>query len=218
MPFLKLGLAPSLCTPLAHMGYREPTPVQTQSIPIVLSGTDLVARAQTGTGKTAAFGLPMVQRLCARGRSSGARHPRGLVLAPTRELAVQVHRALVAYGGPVQLRATAIFGGVPIGPQVRALRQGTDIVVATPGRLIDHLIAGRLTSRQSKSSRSTKPTGCSTWAFCRRCAACSRRCRGRARRCCFRRRCRPRSCASRLNSHETRHMWTSRSDKSSRRR
>ena len=139
MPFSKLGLAPSLCAPLARMGYGQPTPVQSASIPIVLEGADLLARAQTGTGKTAAFGLPMIDRLVVRKRRSRTSKPLGLVLVPTRELAVQVHRALTTYGAPVQLRVTAIFGGVPMSPQIRALKNGTDIVVATPGRLIDHL-------------------------------------------------------------------------------
>jgi ATP-dependent RNA helicase RhlE len=139
MPFSKLGLAPSLCSPLSQMGYGEPTPVQTKSIPVVLSGTDLLARAQTGTGKTAAFGLPMIERLFVRARRAKARSPRGLVLVPTRELASQVHRALAKYGAPVQLRVTPIYGGVAMGGQVQSLRHGTDVVVATPGRLIDHL-------------------------------------------------------------------------------
>ena len=139
MPFSKLGLTPSLCAPLARMGYGQPTPVQLASIPIVLEGADLLARAQTGTGKTAAFGLPMIDRLVVRKRRSRTSKPLGLVLVPTRELAVQVHRALTTYGAPVQLRVTAIFGGVPMSPQIRALKHGTDIVVATPGRLIDHL-------------------------------------------------------------------------------
>ena len=140
MPFSKLGLAPALCTPLARMGYMKPTPVQTESIPIVLGGADLLARAQTGTGKTAAFGLPMIERLLLRGgRRAKARTPRGLVLVPTRELALQVHRALAVYGAPLQLRVTPIFGGVAMGPQIQALREGPDVVVATPGRLIDHM-------------------------------------------------------------------------------
>jgi ATP-dependent RNA helicase RhlE len=139
MPFLKLGLTPSLCTPLAKMGYTSPTPIQSASIPLVLSGADLLARAQTGTGKTAAFALPMIDRLLMRQRRSTERGPLGLVLVPTRELAIQVHRALETYGASVRLRATSIFGGVPMPAQVKALRLGTDIVVATPGRLIDHL-------------------------------------------------------------------------------
>jgi ATP-dependent RNA helicase RhlE len=139
MPFSKLGLAPSLCAPLARMGYKEPTAIQIASIPHVLSGVDLLARAQTGTGKTAAFGLPMIERLMLRAPRARAQKPLGLVLVPTRELAAQVHAALTMYGAPVRLRVTPIFGGVPMGPQVKALKQGSDIVVATPGRLIDHM-------------------------------------------------------------------------------
>jgi ATP-dependent RNA helicase RhlE len=139
MSFSELGLAPSLCHPLARKGYDRPTPVQSQSIPVILSGTDLLARAQTGTGKTAAFGLPMIERLLVRGPRAATRAPRGLVLVPTRELAIQVDRALAAYGAPLKLRVTAIYGGVPMRPQTRALQHGTDIVVATPGRLLDHM-------------------------------------------------------------------------------
>jgi ATP-dependent RNA helicase RhlE len=139
MSFSTLGLAPVLCTPLAGMGYTEPTPVQSASIPLVLKGSDLLARAQTGTGKTAAFALPMIERLFVPRRPARTRNPLGLVLVPTRELAMQVHSALAKYGAPVQLRVTTIVGGVSMSPQVKALRLGTDIVVATPGRLIDHL-------------------------------------------------------------------------------
>src|SRR5262245_65818199 len=100
MSFSNLGLTPSLCLPLARLGYKSPTPIQTQAIPAVLSGTDLLARAQTGTGKTAAFGLPMIERFMLRHGDSKPRRPRGLVLVPTRELAVQVHRALATYAIP----------------------------------------------------------------------------------------------------------------------
>jgi ATP-dependent RNA helicase RhlE len=120
------------------MGYTRPTPVQSASIPIILTGADLLARAQTGTGKTAAFALPMIQRLL-RERRAKTRAPLGLVLVPTRELAVQVQRALAGYGAAVRLRVAPIFGGVGMAPQIKALRNGVDIVVATPGRLIDHL-------------------------------------------------------------------------------
>jgi ATP-dependent RNA helicase RhlE len=140
MSFSKLGLTPSLCLPLARLGYEKPTPIQTLAIPAVLTGTDLLARAQTGTGKTAAFGLPMIDRLVVLRAGAKARLPRGLVLVPTRELAAQVHRALSTYGAPAQLRVTAIFGGVGMGAQIQSLRHGADIVVATPGRLIDHLL------------------------------------------------------------------------------
>src|SRR5262245_4079556 len=139
MSFSELGLTPSLCLPLARLGYQQPTPIQTRAIPAVLTGTDLFARAQTGTGKTAAFGLPMIERLAARGDGGRPRRPRGLVLVPTRELAAQVHRSLSTYGAPAKIRVTAVFGGVGMGAQVQSLKQGADIVVATPGRLIDHM-------------------------------------------------------------------------------
>ena len=140
MPFTTLGLSDTLSHSLARLGYAQPTPIQTQSIPLVLSGGDLLARAQTGTGKTAAFGLPMIELLLVRSaRQPGTHAPRGLVLVPTRELAIQVHRSLETYGAPVKVKVAAIYGGVAMRPQREALRRGVDIVVATPGRLIDHL-------------------------------------------------------------------------------
>jgi ATP-dependent RNA helicase RhlE len=140
MPFAALGLSPSICSPLARLGYSSPTPVQAQAIPVILAGGDLLARAQTGTGKTAAFGLPLIDRLMVSGRRAGRlAHPRGLVLVPTRELAMQVHKSLSTYGAAAQLRSVVILGGVAMRPQVQALRQGCDVIVATPGRLIDHL-------------------------------------------------------------------------------
>lgn len=140
MPFSTLGLSPSLCTPLVRLGYTRPTPVQTESIPVVLTGRDLLARAQTGTGKTAAFGLPMIDRLLVRSqRPAQARKPRGLILVPTRELALQVHKAMTTYGAAAKLRTAAIYGGVPMRGQEQALQRGADIVVATPGRLLDHM-------------------------------------------------------------------------------
>jgi ATP-dependent RNA helicase RhlE len=140
MSFSRLGLSPVLSHPLARLGYERPTPIQVQGIPVVLDGRDLLARAQTGTGKTAAFGLPMIDRLLIRQPKPAApRRPRGLVLVPTRELASQVKEALATYGAPAHLRVATIFGGVAMRPQVQALQRGLDIVVATPGRLIDHL-------------------------------------------------------------------------------
>jgi len=139
MSFSKLGLTPSLYLPLARLGYNQPTAIQARAIPVVLTGADLFARAQTGTGKTAAFGLPMIERIVASRGGGRPRFPRGLVLVPTRELAAQVHRSLSTYAAPAQLRVTAIFGGVGMGAQIQALKHGTDIVVATPGRLIDHM-------------------------------------------------------------------------------
>ncbi len=140
MLFTGLGLSDVLTHPLERLGYTTPTPVQIQSIPVVLLGTDLIARAQTGTGKTAAFALPMIDRLLVRAeRARTPRKPRGLVLVPTRELAVQVARALTVYGAPAQVRVSVIVGGAGMRPQIDALRRGVDVVVATPGRLIDHM-------------------------------------------------------------------------------
>jgi ATP-dependent RNA helicase RhlE len=137
--FSQLGLSQTACASLARLGYETPTPIQLKAIPLVLSGVDLLARAQTGTGKTAAFGLPIIDRLSRLDSGAGRRTPRCLVLVPTRELAVQVHQALAGYAAPTRLRIAAIYGGVGMGGQIQALRRGVDIVVATPGRLIDHL-------------------------------------------------------------------------------
>jgi ATP-dependent RNA helicase RhlE len=136
--FSHLGLSHTACASLVRLGYETPTPIQTEAIPLVLTGVDLLARAQTGTGKTAAFGLPMIERFTS-GAAAGRSTPRGLVLVPTRELAVQVHQALSAYAASTRLRVAAIFGGVAVSGQIQALRRGADIVVATPGRLLDHL-------------------------------------------------------------------------------
>src|SRR5262245_38979234 len=138
--FAELGVSPALCHSLARLGYARPTPIQNVSIPVVLAGRDLLARAETGTGKTAAFALPMIDLLLASGApSSRAQGPRGLVLVPTRELALQVERAIRRYGSAAHVRTAAIFGGVSMGPQLHVLRRRTDIVVATPGRLLDHV-------------------------------------------------------------------------------
>ncbi len=138
MSFDRLGLSPELLRAVAQQGYTEPTPVQLKAIPLVLEGRDLLAGAQTGTGKTAAFVLPMLQRLHAS-RPSGPRVIRALILTPTRELALQVEESVRTYGAPDPIRSTTIYGGVGFDPQVRALRAGPEIVVATPGRLLDHL-------------------------------------------------------------------------------
>jgi ATP-dependent RNA helicase RhlE len=137
--FSQLGLSATTCASLARLGHETPTPIQAEAIPVVLRGVDLLARAQTGTGKTAAFGLPMIERLLARDARDGQRRPAALVLVPTRELAGQVHQALSNYAAATRLRTVAIFGGVGMGGQVQALRRGADIIVATPGRLLDHL-------------------------------------------------------------------------------
>ena len=139
MSFDRLGLSPELLRAVAQQGYTEPTPVQTQAIPLVLAGRDVLAGAQTGTGKTAAFVLPMLQRLHASRPASGPRAIRALILTPTRELALQVEESVRTYGAQQPIRSTTIYGGVGFDPQVRALRAGPEIVVATPGRLLDHL-------------------------------------------------------------------------------
>ena len=141
-PFESLGLAPALARAVAEQGYTDPTPIQAKAIPTVLAGHDVLAGAQTGTGKTAAFTLPLLQRLAkgANTSASPARHPiRALVLTPTRELAAQVQASVAAYGRHLALRSTVIYGGVGMQPQVDTLRRGVDIVVATPGRLLDHV-------------------------------------------------------------------------------
>ena len=141
MTFDQLGLSPDILRAVREEGYTEPTPIQVQAIPLVLAGGDLLARAQTGTGKTAAFALPILERLKAQANTSfsPARHPiRVLVVTPTRELAVQVGASFKAYGRHTGLRTTVIYGGVPMPPQERDLLAGVEIVVATPGRLLDH--------------------------------------------------------------------------------
>ncbi|HUY83430.1 MAG TPA: DEAD/DEAH box helicase [Steroidobacteraceae bacterium] len=135
MTFSDLGLLPELLRAVAEKGYDTPTPIQAQAIPAVLSGHDVLAGAQTGTGKTAGFVLPILQRLAAG--TSASRTPRALVLAPTRELAAQVAESARAYGRHLRLRTFQVFGGVNINPQIAALRAGCDLLVATPGRLLD---------------------------------------------------------------------------------
>jgi ATP-dependent RNA helicase RhlE len=135
MSFELLGLKPELLRAVSEKGYSTPSPIQSQAIPAVLSGRDLIAGAQTGTGKTAAFVLPILQRLT-ESQQSG-RTPRALVLTPTRELAAQVAESARDYGKYVSLRTAVVFGGVGIGPQIHALRTGCDLLIATPGRLLD---------------------------------------------------------------------------------
>ncbi|MBB5209375.1 DEAD/DEAH box helicase [Chiayiivirga flava] len=139
MSFESLGLAPGLVRALAELGYTTPTPIQEQAIPFALEGRDMLAGAQTGTGKTAAFSLPLLHRLAQGEPRRGARAPRALVLTPTRELALQVHESVRDYGKHVRLQSAAIYGGAGMNPQLDALRRGLDILVATPGRLIDHM-------------------------------------------------------------------------------
>ena len=136
MSFSTLGLLPQLLDAIEAQGYSEATPIQEKSIPIVLEGKDLMAAAQTGTGKTAGFTLPILQIL-SNGKRPSSNHTRTLILTPTRELAAQILESVKTYGQNLPLSSTVVFGGVGIGPQMQKLRKGVDILVATPGRLLD---------------------------------------------------------------------------------
>ncbi|MBV8659336.1 MAG: DEAD/DEAH box helicase, partial [Burkholderiales bacterium] len=147
MSFASLGLSDDIVRAVTELGYTEPTPIQLQAIPAVLTGRDLMAGAQTGTGKTAGFTLPILHRLSnrtAKGPSSGRPPVRALVLTPTRELAAQVEESVRNYGKYLKLESMTMFGGVGINPQIKRLRSRVDILVATPGRLLDHVQQGTL--------------------------------------------------------------------------
>ena len=139
MTFAELGLRPELVRAVGGAGYTTPTPIQERGIPVALEGRDLIACAQTGTGKTAAFLLPILHRLAG---GPAARRPRALVVTPTRELAAQIGEMAERYGAHLRLRSAVVFGGVGLEPQTRRLRRGLDLLVATPGRLLDHLRQG----------------------------------------------------------------------------
>lgn len=140
--FTDFGLAQPIVRAVTELGYREPTPIQEQAIPVVMTGRDVMGAAQTGTGKTAGFALPIIHRLLplASSSASPARHPvRALMLAPTRELADQIYQNVCQYARHTPLRSAVVFGGVDMKPQTLALRQGCELLVATPGRLLDHV-------------------------------------------------------------------------------
>ncbi|MET7611504.1 DEAD/DEAH box helicase [Streptomyces seoulensis] len=139
--FADLDLAPEVQRALTALGYEEPTPIQQEAIPPLLEGNDLLGQAATGTGKTAAFALPVIQRIAAEGKGKG---PSALVLVPTRELAIQVSEAVHRYGTDLGVRVLPVYGGQPIGRQLRELQRGVDVVVATPGRALDHIARGTL--------------------------------------------------------------------------
>jgi len=140
MSFESLGLRAELLRAVSEKGYSEPTPIQRQAIPIILEGKDIMGGAQTGTGKTAGFTLPLLQRLMSSGKQEkGRRAIRALVITPTRELAAQVSESIDTYGRHLPLKSTVVFGGVSINPQKQKLIRGVDILVATPGRLLDHV-------------------------------------------------------------------------------
>ena len=136
MDFNSLGLSPQILKAVKQQGYDKPSPIQAQAIPAVLEGKDVMAAAQTGTGKTAGFTLPLLENL-SKGQSARANQARVLILTPTRELAAQVHESVVTYGKHLPLKSTVVFGGVKINPQMMRLRKGVDILVATPGSLLD---------------------------------------------------------------------------------
>lgn len=143
MRFQDLKLLPALLRAVNELGYREPTPIQAQAIPPVLAGRDLIGCAQTGTGKTAAFAVPILQTLQGKGER-GHRPIRALILTPTRELALQIQECFQQYGKYLPVRSAVIFGGVGQGPQVEALERGVDVLVATPGRLNDLCAQGHV--------------------------------------------------------------------------
>src|SRR5882757_7404452 len=137
MPFSKLGLSATVVEGVKAMGYIEPTPIQLRAIPLILAGQDVIGSAQTGTGKTAAFALPILSQL-----GEHQRDTRVLILEPTRELAAQVETAMRDFARFTNLRAAVMYGGVGYGKQNDALREGVDILIATPGRLLDHIGRG----------------------------------------------------------------------------
>ncbi len=139
MSFTTLGLSAPILRAIKEAGYTKPTPIQKQAIPIILSRKDILAGAQTGTGKTAGFTLPLLQLLSETQKSKGKCKVRALILTPTRELAAQVEESVETYGKYLPLTSTVVFGGVGIHPQIATLRRGVDILVATPGRLLDHV-------------------------------------------------------------------------------
>ena len=144
-PFASLGLRPAVVATLASLGYEEPTPIQREAVPLLLEGRDVLGQAATGTGKTAAFTLPMLERIFEeKTESSHTRAIRALILVPTRELAMQVSEAVHRYGKSYGARVLPVYGGQAIGMQLKALRAGVDVIVATPGRIVDHLRRGSI--------------------------------------------------------------------------
>ncbi|WP_152184609.1 DEAD/DEAH box helicase [Sulfurimonas indica] len=139
MSFDKLGLSKPLLQAIKEQGYVSPTPIQQKAIPVILEGKDILAGAQTGTGKTAGFTLPLLELLSRKQMPKGKHYPKALILTPTRELAAQVGESVALYGKHLPFKSTVIFGGVKINPQITQLKKGVDIVIATPGRLLDHL-------------------------------------------------------------------------------
>ena len=162
--FTDLGLAAPLLKALEGEGYTTPTPIQAKAIPIVMTGADLLGIAQTGTGKTAAFALPILHRLAADRRPAPRKGCRVLVLSPTRELASQIAESFRTYGRHLQLSVAVVYGGVAHRPQIQALSHGVDVLVATPAACSIICKSATPTSKVPKYWCSTKPTRCSIWA------------------------------------------------------
>ncbi len=142
MQFIDLKLSPEILKAVKDEGYETPTPVQAQAIPVILEGRDVLAGAQTGTGKTAGFTLPLLELLSKNVNPKTKRSVKALILTPTRELAAQVGESVKIYGKYLPLKSAIVFGGVGINPQIAALKSGVDILIATPGRLLDHIGQG----------------------------------------------------------------------------
>lgn len=188
MSFSVLSLNSTLVNTLASLGYESPTPIQLEAIPAILAKRDVMAGAQTGTGKTAAFALPILHHLLALSplqELTAVRPVRALVLVPTRELAVQVQQSFVKYAKGTDIRVGIAYGGVSIDAQVAVFNAGIDVLIATPGRLLDHLRQGALSLKQLSVLVLMKPTVCSIWALWMKFKPCSSKCRVTDKRCYF---------------------------------
>src|SRR5689334_2871746 len=157
--FSDLQIHPAVLQAVADVGYESPSAIQAATIPAMMAGSDVVGLAQTGTGKTAAFAIPILSKI-----DTSSRITQALVLAPTRELALQVAEAFSRYGAHLSVNVLPIYGGAPYGPQLGGLKRGAQVVVGTPGRVIDHLEKGSPTSRTWITWCSTRPTRCCRWA------------------------------------------------------
>ena len=188
MTFEELNLAPAILKAVLEQGYDTPTPIQAQAIPAVLSGVDLLGGAQTGTGKTAAFTLPLLQRLSTEPKLTnrrGVNAVRALIMTPTRELAAQVEESVRTYGKYTDLTSMVMFGGVGMGAQIDKLRRGVDILVATPGRLLDHASQGTLDLSQVQMLILDEADRMLDMGFIHDIKKCWHWCPNKSSRCCF---------------------------------
>jgi len=189
MYFTELNLSESLQEAVKKMGFEETTPIQAEAIPPGLAGRDIIGCAQTGTGKTAAFLLPAFQRLLQDERKT--KHPRVVVLAPTRELVIQVARDAQALAGRTPIRTAAIYGGAKMGPQINKLRRGVDVVIATPGRLQDHMRRKNINFKALQVLVLDEADRMLDMGFLPDIKKSSGKCPNNARQCYFQQRCRP---------------------------